>query len=130
VYSIVELIYRPEGAAPPNAGARLAVDNQEFTGFPGGDGAWHFLFSPKQVKKWSYQIVSDHPGLNGQTGGFMSTFPKGDLQPSPDYPNWWTDDPNPRLREGDEQGAKTVSRWREEYLHDFASHMLRCKAPK
>jgi len=33
--SIVDLIYRPEGAAPPDAKAWLVVDDQEFTGFPG-----------------------------------------------------------------------------------------------
>jgi hypothetical protein len=130
VYSIIEMIYGAEGAGPSNASAKLVVDSQEFTGFPTENGMWHFLFSPKQVKKWSYRIVSDQPSLNGRTGAFTSVFPDGDLRPSADYPHWWTDDPNPRLREGDEQGARTVSRWREEYLRDFASRMLRCKAPK
>ncbi|WP_321475304.1 nucleoside hydrolase-like domain-containing protein [uncultured Paludibaculum sp.] len=130
VYSIIEIVYHPEGAAPPNTTARLLVDNQEFPGFPAGRGEWRFLFSPKLVKKWSYRIESDHPGLNGQTGGFTSAFPLGDLAPSPDYPNWWTDDPNPQWREGGEQGARTVNRWREEFLRDFAARMVRCQAPK
>jgi hypothetical protein len=129
-YSIVELIYRPSGAAPHQARARLVVDNQEFGGFAGTSGAWHFLFSPKQPKKWSYRIASDHPGLNGQTGGFTSVLPAGDLPASPKYPNWWTDNPAPQWREGAQQGAKTISRWREEYLRDFATRMLRCKSPK
>lgn len=140
VFSIVELRHRPEGAGPaggelPSAvlskgQAKLVVDNQEFPGFAGEDGTWRFLFSPKQVKTWSYRIVSDQPGLDGQTGGFTSTWPAGDLSPSPKFPNWWTDDPDPRWREGNDQGAKTINRWREEYLRDFAARMKRCQAPR
>jgi hypothetical protein len=51
------------------------------------------------------------------------------LKPSPDYPNWWTDNPDPKWREGDQQGAKTVNRWREANLRDFAERMRRCDAP-
>jgi len=129
VHSIIDLIHRPTEKAPVNAQARLVVDNQEFRGFRDQDGAWHFLFSPKQVKKWSYRIASDHPGLDGQTGGFTSVLPAGELSPAPNYPNWWTDNPAPHLREGEQSGAKTISRWREEYLRDFASRLLRCKTP-
>ncbi|MEK7950414.1 nucleoside hydrolase-like domain-containing protein [Luteolibacter soli] len=128
-YSIVDLGYRPEGSAPTDASARLVVDDQEFSGFPGGDGAWHFLFSPKSARKWSYRIASNHPGLDGRTGSFASVLPAVGQKPSPDYPHWWTDDPDPGLREGDQQGAKTVSRWREDCLKDFAERMVRCGTP-
>ena len=132
IYAIVELCYRPTGSAPRNAVAKLVIDRQEFPGFSGSDGVWHFLFSPKDAKTWSYRIVSDHPGLDGQTGGFTSVLPSPSraAEASPRYPNWWTDDPDPRWREGQEQGAKTVSRWREDFLRDFASRLLRCKSPK
>jgi hypothetical protein len=128
-YSIVELVYRPEGAAPPDAKAQLVVDDQQFTGFPGNDGAWHFLFSPKSARKWTYRIASNHSGLDGRTGGFTSILPAADQQPSPGYPNWWTDNPDPKWREGDQQGAKTINRWREAYLRDFAERMRRCQIP-
>ncbi len=130
VYSVIELIYRPEGAGPAKASARLVVDNQEFPGFAMGNGEWRFLYSPKMVKSWQYKIASDHPGLNGLSGGFTSVYPEGAPRPSPEYPNWWTDDPDERWRERSEQGAKTVSRWRVEYLRDFAARMERGKAPK
>jgi hypothetical protein len=126
-YSIVDLIYHPEGTAPPNPSARLVVDDQEFNGFPGNDGAWHFLFSPKSARKWTYRIVSNHPGLDGRTGGFTSVLPATGQKPSPDYPNWWTDNPAAEWREGDQQGAKTINRWRENYLRDFAERMRRCE---
>lgn len=43
-----------------------------------------------------------------------------------DRPQWWVDDPDPALREGDKEGAKTVNRWRADYLRDFESRMDRC----
>jgi hypothetical protein len=97
VYSIIEIIYRTQGAGPPNAGAKLVVDSQEFIGFPTGNGVWHFLFSPKQVKKWSYRIVSGEP-VHGQTGAFTSVFRRG-FRPLADYPHCGQMTPI-RLREG------------------------------
>ena len=131
-FAIVDLVYRPASAtAPAETKATLFVDRQEFTGFAGGDGAWHFLFSPKEAKQWSYKIVSNHPGLNGQMGGFTSVNPAPDraAKPSAHFPNWWTDDPAPAFSEGPHQGAKTVNRWREAFLRDFAARMERCARP-
>ena len=105
------------------------VDQQEFPGFAGTDGRWHFLFSPKLAKKWDYSIRSTQANLDGQTGSFTSTLPAPDQPASARYPNWWTDDPDPAVAEGENQGARTVSRWREEYLRDFAERMKRCQPP-
>ncbi len=131
VYSIVDLVYRPGGAAPADPKATLVVDKQEFAGFPSGDGAWHFLFSPKDARTFSYRIASNHPGLDGRTGSFTSALPDPSRAktPSPLYANWWIDDPDPRWREGLEQGAKTVSRWRADFLRDFATRLQRCATP-
>lgn len=130
-FAIMDLIYRPAKPASANAKATLAVDQQNFPAFLDDAGGWHFMFSPKEAKTWSYTIKSTHPGLDGQTGSFFSCWPTPDLaaKASPRYPNWWTDDPNPALAEGVHQGAKTVSRWREEFLRDFAARMRRCKSP-
>lgn len=38
-------------------------------------------------------------------------------------PNHWTDNPEPSLQEKDFPGARTVSRWREAYLHDLRRRM-------
>ena len=130
-FAIMELRYRPTGTAPGAPRAVLVVDKQEFTGFAQPDGSWLFPFSPKEAKTWTYRIASNHPGLDGQTGGFTSINPAPQLaqQPSSRYPNWWTDDPDPRLAEGAEQGAKTVSRWREAFRRDFAARLRRAQAP-
>jgi len=45
-------------------------------------------------------------------------------------PNWWVDDPDPALREGDKPGAKTINQWREDYLRDFQKRMDRSKSRK
>ena len=130
-YAIAEIIYRLATVAPADAKAALVVDKQEFAGFADDAGAWHFIFSPKQAKTWSYTIESTHPALDGQTGGFTSVnpTPAQATKPSSRYPNWWTDDPDPALAERENQGAKTVSRWREEYLRDFAVRLARCQVP-
>jgi hypothetical protein len=131
IYAIVDLVYRPKGDAPLDAHAKLVVDKQEFTGFLGPDGAWHFLFSPKDAKSWTYTIASNHPGLDGQSGAFTSVLPSVDAtRPSPKFPHWWTDNPAPDLREGNEQGVKTINPHREEFLRDFAARLLRCQTPK
>lgn len=131
-FSLVELVYRPEGKAPAGAKAALVIDRQEFIGFTDGEGAWRFLFSPKEAKSWTYRIASNHPGLDGQTGAFTSRNPSPDRahQPAAAYPHWWTDDPAPEFSEGPHQGAKTVSRWRAEFLRDFAQRLERARAPK
>lgn len=42
-------------------------------------------------------------------------------------PNWWVDDHNPALKEGKYLGAKTVNKWRQDYLRDWQKRMDRCK---
>lgn len=41
-------------------------------------------------------------------------------------PHWWIDDPDPAFQEADKPGAKTVNRWRDDYLRDWAKRMERC----
>jgi hypothetical protein len=127
-YSIVEIIHRLPAPAASSTKATLVVDEQEFPGFADQAGVWHFLFSPKVPKKWDYTIRSTDPKLDGQTGRFTSTLPAPKQPASPRYPNWWTDDPDPAVAEGDNQGAKTVSRWRAKFLRDFAQRMQRCES--
>jgi hypothetical protein len=126
-FAIIELVVRPSTPAPAQTTARLVVDKQEFAGYPGEDGAWHFLFSPKEAKSWTYRIASDHPGLDGLSGAFTSRNPAPGQarQPSARYPNWWTDDPDPQFSEGPDQGVQTISRWRTDFLRDFEARLRR-----
>lgn len=133
-FSILELTSTAAGPVPAGATptATLLVDQQEFPGHFDVHGVWHFLFSPKETKTWSYKIKSNVPALDGQSGGFTSVQPDPSLAaaPSSRYPHWWTDDPDPHFAEGRDQGVKTISRWREDFLRDFAVRMLRCKIPQ
>jgi hypothetical protein len=137
-FAVIEFVVRPRAtvaAAVPAAAATaaqpkavLVIDRQEFAGWPDQDGAWHFLFSPKEAKAWTWHVASTDPGLDGQGGAFTSrnAAPERARQPSPRYPNWWTDDPDPQVAEGPHQGAQTVSRWRAAFLQDFAARLRRC----
>jgi rhamnogalacturonan endolyase len=44
------------------------------------------------------------------------------IRPDPQR-NYWTDNPDPDLREGNFPGARTVNRWREPYLRDWQQRM-------
>jgi hypothetical protein len=90
-----------------------------------------FRFSPRDAKVWTYEIRSDFAGLDGQVGKFTAVPPpiERTSRPSSSHPEWWIDDPDPAAAEGVHPGAKSVSRWREEFLRDFAARMLRCQGP-
>jgi len=45
-------------------------------------------------------------------------------------PNWWMDNPSPKLTESDKPGARTVNKWRVVYLRHFQKRMDRCKTQK
>ncbi|CAM3794439.1 hypothetical protein VA7868_03110 [Vibrio aerogenes CECT 7868] len=109
----------------------LKFENQRLPGYWNGE-AMCFRCCPKKATLNHYSVESEIPELNGQTGSFTSFQPPAErsTEPSPRYPDWWTDNPDPQLAEGEHQGAKTVSRWRHEFLEDFAASMRRCAGPK
>jgi hypothetical protein len=90
-----------------------------------------FRFSPRDAKVWPYAIRSSFAALDGQSGRFAAVAPPAEraARPSARHPNWWTDDPDPAAAEGVHAGAKSVSRWREEFLGDFAERLRRTLPP-
>lgn len=88
-----------------------------------------FRFSPRDAKVWPYVLRSSFPALDGQSGRFTATAPPParTARSSTRHPRWWTDDPNPAAAEGVHAGAKSVSRWREEFLRDFADRLRRTR---
>jgi hypothetical protein len=89
--------------------------------------AIRFRFSPRDAKLWRYVIRSDFSGLDGASGQFTASPPPlaRTQRPSARHPSWWTDDPDPASAEGVHPGAKSVSRWRQDFLRDFAERMRR-----
>ena len=131
LFGLLELAVPLEGAASANAQAVLAVDNQELVGLFDGDQV-RFRFCPREEKAYTFKLRSNVPALNGMEGGVtvtaVSLAEAGRVTPA--WPNWWTDDQNPALGEGELCGMVTVSRWRRHFLTDFAERMARCAAPK
>ena len=91
-----------------------------------------FRFSPRDAKVWPYVIRSDS---QASTASRVASPPSRrqssePVAPSSVHPHWWIDDPDPAAAEGVHPGAKSVSRWREAFLRDFAARMLRCASPR
>jgi hypothetical protein len=129
-FGIFELVLSLGDGAPAHPEAQMQIENQTLAGHI-ADGAVRFRFSPKDAKPYTYTLRSSAPALDGKTGALTSFRPPPEWaqRPAAPLPNWWTDDPAPALAEGNHPGAKTVSRWREEFLRDFAARMKRCQAP-
>jgi hypothetical protein len=131
LFSILELAL-PIGADPPeNPEARLIVENQSLVGHVAEDGTMRFRFCPKAAKRYGLQIRSNLPALDGKKGEVTAIPAEPDELPraSKKHPNWWVDDPTPGFSEGGHSGTKTVSRWRADFLRDFAVRMERCERP-
>jgi hypothetical protein len=129
VFGILELVLSLGADAPAKPEAQLLVDNQSLTGHAADDGTMRFRFCPKEVRSFRFTIRGNVPTLDGQTGGITAVAPSPDVarHPSAKLSSWWTDDPSPEFAEGPHIGARTVSRWREEFLNDFALRMDRCR---
>jgi hypothetical protein len=131
-FGVLELAV-PLGARAPQlrAEATMLIENQSLKGALDGRGAIRFRFSPKDAKTYSYTLRGNVPTLDGRAGQITAFRPPPDAAQRPDarLPNWWTDDPSVEAAEGAFLGARTVSRWREDFLRDFAARLLRCKAP-
>jgi hypothetical protein len=130
-YAILEIVLPPGHGATREKSVHLLIENQALPGFIDETGALRFRISPKSAKGWTYTLRGEVPALDGKTGAFTSflTPPEFARRPSARLKNWWTDNPAPEWQQGSQQGAKTVNRWREEFLRDFAARMLRCKTP-
>ncbi len=131
-FGILELVLPLGAGAPAQPVATMIIENQQLVGFVDDRGAVRFRFSPKDAKVYRYTLRSNAPALDGKTGELTSflTPPDAALRPAANRPNWWADNPAPHLADGPHLGTKTVNRWREEFLRDFAARMLRCQSPK
>lgn len=112
---------------PPSA--YMHIENQKLAGNITTSSNVRFRFSPKDAKTYSYTIHSNLSTLNGKTGALTSILPPPEQadHPTQKHSNWWTDNPDPTVAEGHHIGAKTVSKWREEFLQDFAERIKRCQ---
>lgn len=105
----------------------LEIKNQRFEGYYEGNGICRVRFVPKETGNWKYRISSSIVSLNGLNGEFTSI----DQWPGKPHPenilplnNWWTDNPDPALRVGPHSGAKTVGKWRQDFLGDWGKRWI------
>ncbi len=131
-FGVVEFALPVPAGMTRDHSARMIVDGRIPAVATREGNVLRFRFSPRDAKVWPYVIRSDFAGLDGLSGRFAAVPPPLDRtsRASSSHPNWWTDDPDPSAAEGIHPGAKSVSRWREAFLGDFAERLLRSKAPK
>lgn len=131
---LVEVFGVVEIALPVPAGLRaehsvsVVLDNRVPTAVEREGEVVRFRFAPRDEKIWQYRIESDFAGWNGLVGSFRAVAPPPERYrvASRRHPNWWCDDQEAANAEGIHRGARTVNRWRREFLADFARRAERC----
>lgn len=96
---------------------------QKWAGYYLGNGQYRLIYIPKQAEIVSYKFTSKIPGFPVQEGKLVVE----NLWPGKDNPtdyklgaNWYTDKSDPQLYDGKIQGGKTISKWRNDVLLDWA----------
>jgi hypothetical protein len=131
-FGILEIVLKLDADPSESPKVQLDVDNLSLAGHIADDRTVRFRFSPKDAKSYQLTLRSNLNDLDGEIGGITAISPPATAaeHASSKHPNWWTDDPDPQYAEGPHIGAKTVNRWREDFLSDFAARMARCEAPR
>lgn len=108
----------------------LTIDGQSWDGYYAGKGIYVVRYSPKAPAKLPYTISSSVAALDGGQGVLVvDTLCLGHSDDAWSVgANWFTDRKARELFEGKWQGSRTVSRWREAVLDDWARRweILRC----
>ena len=124
-YAILEWRFKgPDINIPEDSACfTLEISNQGWPGYYLGNGIYGVRYSSKKPETGNYKTKSSIPELNGQTGQFVSITPWPGKPGHNDYQlgeNWYGDKPEPEFFLEDQQGAKTVSKFREAFLMDWA----------
>ena len=99
------------------------IGEQKWAGFYLGNGDYVIRYCPKQSETLTYKITSPIAGFVEQGGQFVVDNIWPGKKRSTDYmlgSNWYTDRSDRKFFDGKLQGGKTVSKWRNDVLMDWA----------
>lgn len=125
IYSVIEFHFRgPQTSIPADTVCfTMTIDKQKWNGYYLGNGEYIVRYVPKVSARHTYTVTSGISSLNGLSGSFYT----GNQWPGKHGPtdfalgaNWYTDIPDANQYENGWQGAKTVSKWRNTVLRDWA----------
>ncbi len=101
----------------------IEIQNQVWPGYYLGDGIYGVRYASKQPEVGKYLTRSQIPELDGLSGQYVSIIPWPGRSSVTDYPlgnHWYSDRQDPGLFIKEQQGARTVSKYRGEFLRDWA----------
>lgn len=123
-YSVITMTFDSDGNIPVSENPKIwiEIDGQRIDGFYNGDGVFAIRFVPKRIGNWKYVVNCTVKSIQGQTGEFVSVnpWPGAENIENVKLNNWWSDRTEKDLYLKQYQGAKTVSKWREDFLSDWA----------
>ena len=124
-YGVIEWKFKgPDLDIPKDSACfTIEISKQIWPGYYLGNGIYGVRYSSKKTEVCTYTTASSIPELNEQTGQFVSTTPWPGKPNIDDYKlgdNWYGDKTEPELFLKDQQGAKTISKYRSEFLLDWA----------
>jgi len=126
-FGIFELDLPIKNETTKKVTAAMHIGNQSLAGYV-NNGRVRFRFSPKGARVFDYTLESSDPSLNGLKGSLTAVATVSGQKADAIRPNWWVDNPDPSYKEGPHIGAKTVNKWRQKFLEDFAKRLERLDA--
>jgi len=129
VFSVVEFMFKGPvvNISPDSACLTMTVKSeigeQKWDGFYLGNGNYVVRYCPKRTETLTYKVTSSINGFNEQNGTFVVDNIWPGKPHKTDYQlgvNWYTDRSTPELYDDIWQGGKTVLKWRNDVLLDWA----------
>jgi hypothetical protein len=96
---------------------------QTWPGYYLGDGNYSIHYAPKQAEILKYQFTSEIPGFPKGAGELVVSNRWPGKPNETDYllgSNWYSDSSDPEKYDGKLQGGKTILKWRNDILMDWA----------
>jgi Protein of unknown function (DUF1593)/Domain of unknown function (DUF5060) len=100
---------------------------QKWPGYYLGNGRYVIKYAPKQAEILNYRFTSDIPGFDFPEGKLVVNNLWPGKSHTTDYQlgsNWYSDKAAPNFFDGNIQGGKTILKWRNDILLDWAERWV------